>query len=77
VANNGRRPEIPCDGLHERGEDVGHARARERGARGLKLGFHWAREGEGVATGANWPLMALAAGPVLMALKGTEEGEKE
>jgi hypothetical protein len=77
AANNGRRLEIPCDGLHERGEDAGHARARERGARGRKLGFYREREGEGVATEANWPLMDMAADPVLMALKGTGEGEEE
>jgi hypothetical protein len=72
-----RRPEIPCNGLHERGKDAGNARARERCARGLKPMFYRARKGEGVATGANWSLMAMAAGPVSMALKGMGEGEEE
>jgi hypothetical protein len=49
---------------------------REMGARGLKLGVYRAREGEGVATGANWPLMAMASSPILMALKGTREGRR-
>jgi hypothetical protein len=34
----------------------------EKVRQGLDHGFYRAREGEGAATGANWPLMAMAAG---------------
>jgi hypothetical protein len=49
----------------------------EKGAYELVLVFYRAREGEGVATGANWPLMAMAADPALMAFKEAHEGEGE
>jgi hypothetical protein len=45
-------------GVCARGEDAGRARAKERGARGLKHNSYSTREGEGAATGPvghQWP----------------------
>jgi hypothetical protein len=44
-----------------REEDAGRARAKERGARGLKHVSYSTREGEGAATVPNRPLMARGA----------------
>jgi hypothetical protein len=61
-----------------------HESEERRGAgvaKGVRQGlyheFYRAREEEGVATGANWPSMAMAAGPALMAFKEAREGEGE
>jgi hypothetical protein len=56
-------------GVYARGEDAGRARAKERGVRRLKHISYSTKEGEGAATVPNRPLMAMAAGPALMAFK--------
>jgi hypothetical protein len=65
-----RRRRSIGDDARERGERYRVCMGAERARQELDHGFYRVREGEGVATVSNRPLMALAAGPVMKAFKG-------
>jgi hypothetical protein len=58
------------DDARERGERSRVCTGVERARQELDHGFYRVREGEGVATVPNRPLMAMAVGPVMKAFKG-------
>jgi hypothetical protein len=70
-----RRPEFDGNGASAWMGVLGRERVWKRCAQGLDHCFYRAREGEGAATGANWPLMAMEASPALKAFKGARDEE--
>jgi hypothetical protein len=65
-----RRRRSIGDDTRERGERCRVCTGAERARQELDHGFYRVREGEGVATVPNRPLMAMAADPVMKAFKG-------